>query len=106
MTTTTTSVTTLSTTPSATPVEKRRLGSLLSCPPVVGTMGVDITALLNGKFVMPDTPLEVDVITGLLKAGVGGWDAELGTREPASLSGWVITVEALSPLLVEETRPT
>ena len=55
---------------------------------------------------MEDTPLEVDVITGLLKAGVAGDDVELSTREPVSLSGWVNAVEALSPLLVEDTWPT
>ena len=55
---------------------------------------------------MEDTPLEVDVITGLLVAGVAGGDAELGTRESASLSCWVNAVEALSPLLVEDTWPT
>ena len=69
-------------------------------------MGMDIIVLLSGDFVMVDTPLEVVVTTGLLEAGVAGDDVELGTREPASLSGWVNAVEALSPLLVEDTRPT
>ena len=55
---------------------------------------------------MADTPLEAVVTTGLLVAGAAGVDVELGTREPASLSGRVITVEALSPLLVEDTCPT
>ena len=55
---------------------------------------------------MEDAPLEVDVITGLLQVGAADEDAELNTREPASLSGWVNAVEALSPLLVEDTWPT
>ena len=55
---------------------------------------------------MADTPLEVVATTGLLKVGAAGVDVELGTREPASLSGWVNAVEALSPLLVEDTWPT
>ena len=46
------------------------------------------------------------VTTGLLGAGVAGDDVELRTREPASLSGWVNAVEALSSLLVEDTWPT
>ena len=55
---------------------------------------------------MADTPLEVVVTTGLWTvAGAAGEDAELGTREPASLSGWVTAVEALSLLLVEDTWP-
>ena len=69
-------------------------------------MGVDIIVLLSAEFVMEDTPLEVDVITGLLQVGAADEDAEVGTREPASLSGWVNAVEVLSPLLVEDTWPT
>ena len=74
-------------------------------------MGIDITAvllglLICGEFVTPDTPIEVVVATGLLVAGVAGEDVEFRTREPASLSGWVNAVEALSPLLVEDTWPT
>ena len=66
-------------------------------------MGMDMIVLLSRNCVMADTPLEVDVITGLLEAGE---DVELRTREPASLSGWVNAVEVLSPLLVEDTWPT
>ena len=62
--------------------------------------------LICGELV-PDTSLEVVVTTGLLEAGeAGGEDVEPRTREPASLSGWVNAVEALSPLLVEDTWPT
>ena len=67
---------------------------------------MDIIVLLSGEFVMADTPLEVVVTNGLLEVGAAGDDVELGTRELASLSGWVNAVEALSPLLVEDTWST
>ena len=103
---TTTTPTTASTTPTTTPASRPALGPFPPCPPVVGTMGMDIIVLLSGEFVMADTPLEVVVTTGLLEVEAAGDDVELGTRELASLSGWVNADEALSPLLVEHTWPT
>ena len=107
---TTTTTTTASRTPTATPAVRPALGPFPPCPPVVGTMGIDVTAVMLGslkcgELVVTDTPLEVVVTTWLLKAGAAGEDGELGTREPASLSGWVNAVEALSPLLVKDTWP-
>ena len=78
MATTTATSTTASTTPITMPAARPALGPFPPCPPVVGTMGIDIIVLLSGEFVMTDTPLEVVVTTGLLVAGAAGGDAELG----------------------------
>ena len=106
MATTTTTTTTASSTPTTTPASRPALGPFPPCPPVVGTMGVDVIVLLSENFVMADTPLEAVVTNGLLEVGAAGVDVELRTREPAPLSSWVTAVEELSPLLVEDTRPT